>query len=65
MGVVHRLPTSPIACIPWDIVPACEVAHRSDSSRIHIHVLIVFATPAIIVEVQKRLAALSSDLELY
>jgi len=47
MGVVHRLPTSPIACIPWDIVPAREVAHRGDTSRVHIDILIIFAAPAL------------------
>lgn len=47
MCVVHRLPTSSIACIPWNVVPACEVAYWGDTSRVHVDVLIVLAAPAL------------------
>lgn len=53
--VVHRLPTSSIACIPWNVVPACEVAYWGDTSRVHVDVLIVLAAPALREQTKSKL----------
>ena len=49
MCIVHRLSVQPTVLIPRNVLPVREVPERSQPSRVHVNVFIIFAAPSLVV----------------
>ena len=47
LSIVHRMTISSIALVAWNVRSAREMTDRGHSTRVHIDVLVIFATPAL------------------
>lgn len=47
LSVIHRMTISTVALVAWNVRAAREMTDRGHSTRVHVDVLVILATPAL------------------